>query len=798
MNRVFIWISGSMILGILSSYYFNFNTNIIFLLFVIICLYSFYNIMREKLNNIQIIIIFLFLGILLETFYSKNILLNYVGSNQEYSGIIEDIVGDSTNKKKYIVLVDKVDNREISKEKTLISILGKDILEIGWRVDFSAKLNLPSRNTNPKLFNYREYLLSKGIHTIGSVKDYNIKSIERTSSPKYTFKKNIKNRVDTLYDKYLNTKNSSIIKSMLLGDSTYLEEGDLKNYRDLGLAHILAISGLHIGIISGFLLFLLSNLAIKRRINISITLMFIWIYGFIVGFPPSILRANTMLSILLYSQMFHEPYDIINSLFFVMFILLVFNPYSILSIGFILSFVATFSIIILTPKIKDVFYPYESKLVDTVSSILGVQIGLYPVLAYYFNSIPILGIFGNLFIIPILSLAIIFGFSMFFIEPVFSSLNLILGPLLNSLLDFQFTLVDILSSFYFKDIKMASPNIFLILLYYLFLLLLFKIIKIDRLDKKLVNSICIYILIFIIISFVTIEIDEKVELHFMDVGQGDSILIRNSHYDYLIDTGGSLFGDFDIGENITLPYLEKIGVKRLKAVFITHFHEDHYQGLYALLGKLKIDQVISAYRPEGNNILSTIDRENVPFLLLKSRDRVNLGKGLNLDVIWSGEKKSKNENNMSLVTILNYKDHRILFTGDMEAEVEGEIIDSLGEDIDIIKVPHHGSNTSSTRRLLEKTRPNIGIISVGRNNMYNHPSQDVLNRYKEINTDIYRTDELGMVKITLRKGNIQRECFLVKEMDIELYLLYYCIYFMLSYILTRIYYELERGNNFEL
>ena len=134
MNRLFLWISGSMIIGILSSYYSHLNIFLIFFLLFIISLYSFYNIKREKLNNIEIIIIFLFLGMLLEMFFSKSTLIGYIDNIKDYSGIVKEISEDASNNKKYIVLIDKVDEKKISEEKTLLTIYGKQNLEIGWRV----------------------------------------------------------------------------------------------------------------------------------------------------------------------------------------------------------------------------------------------------------------------------------------------------------------------------------------------------------------------------------------------------------------------------------------------------------------------------------------------------------------------------------------------------------------------------------------------------------------------------------------------------------------------------------------
>ena len=240
----------------------------------------------------------------------------------------------------------------------------------------------------------------------------------------------------------------------------------------MGLAHILAVSGLHIGIISAFIYFFLSNLGIRRKLNTVITLATIWFYAFLIGFPPSILRANIMFTILYYSQLIHEPYDSINSISFAIFILLLINPYYLFNIGFQLSFMATLSILLFGPRIREAFYPYKNKLVSTLSAILAVQLGTLPVQAYYFNHINPYGIIANLLIIPLLSLGLVLAFLLLFFSllPFTTFVSFILSLVLEVILQWEQALLQLLQTLGPEGAKIFSPELISIIIYYLMLL----------------------------------------------------------------------------------------------------------------------------------------------------------------------------------------------------------------------------------------------------------------------------------------------------------------------------------------
>ncbi len=813
MERPFVFMTIPLIIGIFFSYYFNLDMISILILVIFSMLCYIVNILRGKSNSFVLFFMILFLGSLISSYnLNRSELENRVEKNLILDGIVHEVVWEEEDQGKYIIAVNSIEDNLIQtevKEKLVLKIIGNTKLEIGDEIRFSAMLKIPIENTNPKLFNYRLSLLSDKIYTSTTIKDYSIKSVENTHKPlKYQLKSKFREHVENIFDSNLNPANSSLMKSIVLGEYSYLEEENILKYRELGLAHILAVSGLHIGIIGGFLIYILSHLGVKRKTNVLISLSIIWFYGFLIGFPPSLLRANIMFTILFYAQILAEPYDSINSLFFAMFILLIFNPMWVFNLGFQLSFLATFSIIYITPKVQELFYPYKNKITYSLSGLFGVQIGLLPVQAYYFNNISIISIFSNLVIAPMLSLALIIGGMMVGISYLIQIFNPILGYLLDLILSIQLYLVNALHSMPFGIIKIYSPNVGEMIIYYILMLIIFGVIKVKSFTPPVKKVLIYYLIIIIILSSVTLLKDKSIELHFIDVGQGDCILIRTQKGDYLIDTGGSIMESFDVGESITLPYLQKHGINRLRGVFITHFDDDHSKALPLLTENIKIDNILISYEDNDNEVFKIIKGKGIAIKILKERDTIYLDDNTLIQVL-SPNRDMLNvglgSNDLSLVFLLYYYNNEILFTGDMERDVELGLVDKFSSNIDIIKVPHHGSNTSSTEELLNVLKPQIGIISVGRNNFYGHPKKEVLDRYSELNTQLYRTDTMGMIKIELNKEDMKITPFIKEDLELIQFLdekllifVLYILFYLSSYILSKLYLYWDRRMNCEL
>lgn len=759
MDKPFVKITNMLILGVCVSFYFNIGLGFIYSILGFLIMISIINLYKNKNNNINMLLIIILLGMLLTTINKNSKLLSLVDKRMDFIGRVTKVIHSDDNEGKYIVNIISDGNTEIN-ESIMLKVIDSGKLELGDLFQFNGVLKIPMENTNPKLFNYRLYLLTHKIHTSMSIKDYSIYKIDKgDKSIYYRLINSTTNDLTNLFDKYLSQKNRDLILGIILGNSNLLDEGELTLYRNLGLAHILAVSGLHIGIISGFLIFLFSRLGIKRGYNYILTLSIIWIYAILIGYSPSTLRACLMISILFLANLSHEPYDSLNTVFLSMFILLIFNPFYLFSVSFQLSFLATISIILITPKVLQWFYPLKGKLVNSLSGIIAVNIGLFPISAYYFNSLPVLGVLANLITIPLLSISLIIGMLMIIFNYLLPFANLPLGIILNLLLNLNSIILKLLGDLPMISLSIFSPEVSTIALYYILLSMAFGFINLRYIDMKIKKMLFYYLLVILLITTISTSFDENIEIHFIDVGQGDSILIHTKESNYLIDTGGSFNDEYDIGKNITLPYLLKNGIKKLDGIIITHFDSDHSQGLEVLANNIKVKSLYASYVPEDSKyIINTLNDLN----------KIILDRNTTLDILWP--KNSINidnysDNNKSLVLLLSHFNHKVLFTGDIEKEVEDQILNSIDQ-VDILKVAHHGSKTSSTTNFLNKVRPKYSIISVGRNNFYNHPNQDVIERLMDIVSTIYRTDEMGLIKIILDKNDINIIQY-IKNNDID-------------------------------
>jgi len=234
--------------------------------------------------------------------------------------------------------------------------------------------------------------------------------------------------------------------------------------------------------------------------------------------------------------------------------------------------------------------------------------------------------------------------------------------------------------------------------------------------------------------------------------------------------GKTILIDGGEDNNILLPYLLDKGIKRIDYIIISHFDSDHYAGIVPILGKIKINNIIISKQSEKNvgfeEFISLAYKYKINIITVSAGDKITVDKETSINVLWPNKTSLKNMdlNDNSIVVKINYKRTNILCTGDISEDIEKTLLDTYKDNVleaDILKVAHHGSNTSSSAEFLEKVKPKISLIGVGKNNKFGHPTEEVIENLEQVGSKIYRTDESGEITLVVdKKGRIKFKKFL--------------------------------------
>lgn len=637
-------------------------------------------------------------------------------------------------------------------------------------------LTEPSLPGNYGEFNYREYLaqqkifLTDNIKTnqieiIGNKKEINLASILND------IKTNIIDKIEKIYR---HTDARAIIKAVVIGDRSEITE-ELKDvFQVAGVMHILAISGLHVGIIA-MVLFLLFSTISDNKLSKSFKYIFIIIimlgYAAITGFRPSVSRATLMFIVLLGAKLLNRPYNVYNSISIAAFLILLWQPLYLFDTGFILSFTATFFIIFLTPImesiLKDCLFLLPDYLVKSLSVSASAWLGVMPLSAFFFYKISIISILSNILIVPIIGVIIIFALFSIFLSFLFLPLGNFLALVNNGLISLLIFIGEKLSLLPFAYRDIAQPGILSIAIYYIIIVFIFYSLKYRYNINILKNKKTIYstiILILLVISINILKPSPLLAVHFINVGQGDSILIQTPEkQNILIDGGGTPFSDYDMGKNVVIPYLRRQGVNNLDIMVLTHPDLDHMEGLLPVLEEIKVDLVIDSNIPCQEEIykdfLALIKKNGkTTYYKTQAGDKIEVCKDIDIFIInpiQGGFTINENNfNNNSIVLKLRYENINFLFAGDIEEEIEKKILSNNASlNSNILKVAHHGSISSTSTKFLDAVAPEVAVISVGSNN-FGHPHPDVIKKLENRCQQVFSTDRNGTVLVKTNGKNI--------------------------------------------
>lgn len=527
----------------------------------------------------------------------------------------------------------------------------------------------------------------------------------------------------TIIDKLISIDNKAgaFISGIVFGYDKLISKEEKENFNNLGISHILAVSGFNIGIIYYFIKHILKNLSAKVRDFVCISVCFI--YTFLSGFEPSILRAFLLIVLITAAKIMKRTKDIITFITLAGFIMLTFNSYYIYNAGFLLSFAATYSITILGSKLKDKFKDIRI-LKDEIIAASSSFIGTFPIVLWYNGYISLITILINVLISPLIAFLTIFSF----ISVLFYAVIRI-DYLLYPILYLGRLFVDLISNINKINIILilGSPNILFIISYYILVLIFLDFIKLN-IKRYLIISIATFFMIFSMLYK-----QPYLKIHFLNVGQGDSIFIETpERYSILIDTGPS-YKEYSAARDIVLPYIKRCGYNKIDMLILTHMHSDHAGGLEYIVNNFTVKS-IAAFNDKDI-------KYNTIKVLKGDKIKVN---NLNIDIIYPPEDYNKINygNEGCLVFNLTYKNFSMLLTADAQKNV----MDNIKGYFDVVKIPHHGSIESFSEKFINNSIIKTAIISVGKNN-FNHPSDFVISKLKEKDIKVLRTDELGTITI---------------------------------------------------
>ena len=685
----------------------------------------------------------------------------------------------------------------------------------------SGTVSVPDSATNPGTFDQYIYLRNKGYYLCisnGSIESGNHRpySIEG-------FLYGIKNRCTKIIDNSFDSESAGIVKAMLVADKSTLDKNIKKLYSENGIAHIMAISGVHVAIIGMTLYGFLRKLKIGRLISGTFSIAIIILYGIMTGMSSSTERAVIMLILSIAAEYFGRKTDAPTSMGFAMIIMVLGNPYVILDAGFQLSFAAITGVTVVAPQLRKLLRMFKCfikeadekkkqkhkkimslrkviiKLIDALVVGIASFITTTPVIIYYYYQFPPYSILINLIVIPLVSL-IVGGSILVVLTGLFFTGAAVVMTYPVRLILFGYKYLCIFASgLPGASVLVGHISIGMVFVYYLSVVLIFAILRMIRIGKTERGGPILYLMLatvlFLTVVYEVYSYDKSLKIVYMDVGQGDGVLLRTSgHGGILIDGGSS--SNKRVGEYVMVPVLKYYGVSEIEYAFVSHGDADHVSGLEYLLNEEQSGvHVVNLVLPEYGDqdalqeLKSEATANNVNIIYMKPGDNITYNhqhaETINIECLYPDEEAGQSvldTNNLSMIlktTItwdvreadienLNKSSDSdaslsLLFVGDAGIAAEKRLIElygknSLGEisdsiACDILKVGHHGSRNSSGSDFLKRVSAMYGIISCGKDNRYGHPHAETLERLKMADTKYMTTKEHGAIILSIERGD---------------------------------------------
>lgn len=665
-------------------------------------------------------------------------LLNLAPVNSVISGQILSIPQNKgRDKTSFFFKVNKIEYdgnvREFDNEKVLVTLNTNEKLKIYDYYKIKGRLSVPFKAGNPSQFDYGNYLRNFNVYAVF----YGAKGAEpvflnsdlSAREKVLQWINDYREKIISIHSNYLSSPNLEILGGIVFGDDAVSPPENIKqSFINSGLLHILAASGMNVAFIFSFFFFFLSALKVNYKVNISAGIVMVIVYSLMTGLGASVVRATFMLVFVLIGKLIDRDAHSISLLAFVAFLMLLYNPMYINDVGFQLSFIVTFGLLIMTPFLMRGKNKFVNWVIGTVSIPIIAQLWVMPIQIFYFNNISLYSVFANIMSVPILSVISFGGFVSSLIATITPSFvcrcfDFVLNPML--------TLLVNISDFWGKlpnaAIQTTHPSVFQIILYYAVLLLITALMDKNIRENylkpiKLALPVLIVVLCLSQISFP----NHNLEITAFDVGNADAFLIKTPDNKYLmIDTAKSGYnGGKSQAKMLILKYLMDRGIKNIDTIIVTHFDNDHCGGAVDLMEGVSVKNLyVNSLNHDSNAAKQIYKRANlrgVKLILAENNQTVIDKDGLVIRNYICNE-PGVGDNESSVLTLLHYKNFSMLFTGDSGVDTFMKLKNFLPQNITVLKVGHHGANGVVNKEMLEYLNPKYALISTGINK-FGHPT----------------------------------------------------------------------------
>lgn len=622
-------------------------------------------------------------------------------------------------------------------------------VELGDQIEISGTVIPVSEPRNPTQFDYKAFLESRNIYT-----QIKTDSVLRINSESSLFSwVSIRKKALNLVDHNFDSVTAPIAKALLLGYKNELEGNTKQAFARAGLSHIMAVSGLHVGLIIAPFWLIIPYFWTKKhgtKIGLALLILILVFYAGLTGFSVSVLRASVMAILLTYGKLFSKSSDSLNLMGIAALVILLFDPSQLFEIGFQLSFSAVLIILLVLPVIQNVI-PYWVRIkwygapIMVIIISLVVQLGLYPLQAFYFGEVSLISPLANALFVPLLGIIVPLSLLALIISSAIPALgflinypSLIFLGVLNDFVSFS----SQLSQSWFE---VQKPSI-LIFLFWISFVLMIGSWRNPNIKWKLM-AVSLFFLFFVPLDSALRKLESpKMTVTVLDVGQGDATFLQTPNRKNILIDAGVWSPGSNSGKQILLPFFKENNIQKLDAVFLSHPHADHIGGIKDLINEIDIDTIYnSGFEYESNlyrDYISLADSKDIPVVSLNAGTTIDIDESLLILVLGPEKGKFNNDPNQhSLVLNIIHGENEFLFTGDAGEDQERRLVENYGHllDTDFLKVGHHGSKTSSELFFLQEVTPEVAVVSVAERNRFRHPHPEAVERLESTHSDIYYT-----------------------------------------------------------